>query len=213
MTSQTNDGLLTGSAMCAWLSAFAARVLRDVETLTQLDRLAGDGYFGWNISSALERATPKLRTSAMPTPAEPLGVVSEAFLGAGGTSGALYGLWFGRLAKGRSGQWSTGDLAAAVDDATSAVQRLGGASVGHKTMVDAMVPAGESLRSNVELPWLAAVELAATAAEEGTASTREIVAARGRASYVGERARGVVDPGALAIAWFFAAATDAEVAA
>lgn len=206
MTTSADDGLLTGQDMTAWLAAFAERVIRDVETLTDLDRRAGDGDFGWNISSALERVTPLLADGAERSPAEVLETVSESFLGAGGTSGALFGLWFGRLAKGAAGAWTSAELARVVDDATAAVQRLGGAQVGHKTMVDAMVPATAALNQSTDLPWRAAVAQAAEAAAAGAASTEQIIAVRGRASYVGERARGVIDPGALAVAWFFAAA-------
>ena len=208
MTTPTDDSLLnlTGADMTAWLIAFAERVIREVDTLTDLDRRAGDGDFGWNISSALERVTPRLAEDADRSPGQILEIVSESFLGAGGTSGALFGLWFGRLAKGHDGAWDATELARVVVDATAAVQRLGGAQVGHKTMVDAMVPATAALDESRDLPWRAAVAAAAAAAAEGAASTEQIVAVRGRASYVGERARGVVDPGALAVAWFFAAA-------
>lgn len=200
------DTALTGHDMTAWLAAFADRVIREVDTLTDLDRLAGDGDFGWNISSALERVTPRLAEDVERSPGQVLEIVSESFLGAGGTSGALFGLWFGRLAKGSDGPWDAAVLARVVDDATAAVQRLGKAQVGHKTMVDAMLPATAALNESRDLPWRAAVAAAAEAAAQGAASTEHIVAARGRASYVGERARGVVDPGALAVAWFFAAA-------
>lgn len=203
----TQTDLLGGREMSAWVLRFAARVVRDVNILTELDRLAGDGDFGWNIRTALERASRAILPLSPDSPTEPLRAASEAFLGAGGTSGALYGLWFGRLAHGEPQPWTTRDLAVAVVDATEAVQRLGGASVGHKTMVDAMVPAAGSLTRDVDLPWRTATGNAARAAGIGAASTEEIVAARGRASYLGERARGVVDPGALAVAWFFEAAT------
>ncbi|WFR74613.1 dihydroxyacetone kinase subunit L [Prescottella defluvii] len=132
-------------------------------------------------------------------------------MGTGGTSGPLLGLWFGRIADVRGAAVSVTDLAAAIDTATRSVRRLGKADVGHKTMVDAMVPATEALlaaaaRSDDLLPALAA---ARDAAEQGAESTRDLVARRGRASYVGDHARGVVDPGARAIEMFFASAPTA----
>jgi dihydroxyacetone kinase-like protein len=79
------------------------------------------------------------------------------------------------------------------------VQRLGGAKPGDKTMVDAMVPATEALSSSTG--GLAdALQAAASAARAGADSTAELLAKRGRASYVGEVARGVLDPGAVAVA-------------
>ncbi|QCQ91140.1 dihydroxyacetone kinase subunit DhaL [Rhodococcus sp. SGAir0479] len=195
-----------------WIRRFAADVEAQVDVLTDLDRQVGDGDFGFNLRSALRVALAELDAHPPNRPGEVFTRVSDAFLDTGGTSGPLLGLWFGRLADVGGDGVSAGELAAACDTATRAVRRLGKAEVGHKTMVDAMVPAAEALlaaaaRSDDVLPALAA---ARDAAEQGAQSTREMVARRGRASYVGEHARGVVDPGARAIAMFFAAAPNAR---
>jgi dihydroxyacetone kinase len=73
--------------------------------------------------------------------------------------------------------------------------------VGDKTMIDAIAPAVEALEKDG-----GTLQDAADAAKTGAESTKDITANRGRASYVGEAARGVVDPGALVMAWFFEAA-------
>ena len=194
---------LTGTDTRAWLLAFADRVIRDADELTELDRQAGDGDFGWNISSALKRARTNLEGG---NPAEVFQSVSDTFLATGGTSGPLFGLWFGRLGAGPSAPWGVPDLADAFTTATGAVRRLGGAEVGHKTMVDAMVPATEALASTRSQSWHEALQEAARAARAGAESTSGMIAHRGRASYLGERAQQVLDPGALSIAWFFEAA-------
>jgi dihydroxyacetone kinase-like protein len=210
-----DDTRLTGADTRAWLLAYADRVLRDSGELTDLDRRAGDGDFGWNIAAALGRVrTALLDSHGAANPPAVFKAASDAHLGAGGTSGPLFGLWFGRLAQGPDASWSGRDLARAFRDAVDAVRRLGGADAGQKTMVDAMIPAAQALEAAEEdLTWHGAVAHAARAAAEGAESTRDMLARRGRASYVGERARGVVDPGALAVAWFFEAAAHARAAA
>jgi phosphoenolpyruvate---glycerone phosphotransferase subunit DhaL len=88
------------------------------------------------------------------------------------------------------------------------VQSLGGAGVGDKTMVDAMSPAADSLAAAAARSRELRADLAdaAMAARAGADATAELVARRGRASYVGEVSRGVPDPGAEAVAMFFEAA-------
>ncbi|MGY0389464.1 DAK2 domain-containing protein [Nocardioides sp. WG-D5] len=199
---------LDTAATRAWLLRFADRVIADADDLTELDRLAGDGDFGWNTSAALRRARPALESAGAAVPSALWAALSDSFLAAGGTSGPLFGLWFGRLGAADVPVWTARDLAEGVARATEAVTRLGGASAGDCTMVDAMIPAVGALARSAERPWAEALAAAAVAAAEGAASTGAMVPSRGRASYVGERAREVVDPGALAVAWFFEAGSD-----
>lgn len=195
----------------AWILRFHRKGTEGVEELTDLDRRAGDGDFGWNISSALTRATHALQSDPGMTPGQAFGRVCDAFLNTGGTSGPLFGLWFGELARSEAELWSLRELRTAVRAGTAAVMRLGKAELGHMTMVDAMVPAAIALeQANLTTPVWAAVADAAAAAMAGAESTQTMVARRGRASYIGERARGVIDPGALAVAWFFASGSSAS---
>ena len=197
---------LTGVMAKRWLSTFAERVIERADELTELDREAGDGDFGWNISSALERGREGLKGIDGVDPAQVFQTVADAFLASGGTSGPLFGLWFGRLGSGPAAPWGVPELGAAFGRATEAVRRLGKAEVGHKTMVDAMAPATEVLTDATADTWREAVAEAARAARAGADSTRGMVAHRGRASYLGERAKDVLDPGAVAVAWFFESA-------
>lgn len=201
--------MVTGAQTAAWVSRFRDRVHDGVDQLTALDRATGDGDFGQNLDDALSRAVPVVDALTDPTPGEVFAALTDAFLDTGGTSGPLFGLWFGHLAKAAGPRLSAAELAAAVQAGTAAVQRLGGAEVGHKTMVDALVPATDALQASNDASVSTALSAAARAAQVGTDATADLVAARGRASYVGERAIGVVDPGALAVAWFFGAAEGA----
>ncbi len=202
----TNGAELTGAGAKMWLLAFVDRVVAGADELTELDREAGDGDFGWNISSALKRGREGLEGIDEAHPAQAFQTVADAFLASGGTSGPLFGLWFGRLGAGPTAPWGVPELGAAFGTATEAVRRLGKAEVGHKTMVDAMVPATEVLTDATARTWREAVSEAARAARAGAESTGGMVAHRGRASYLGERAKDVLDPGAVAVAWFFESA-------
>jgi dihydroxyacetone kinase len=91
-------------------------------------------------------------------------------------------------------------LAAGTEAGLSSVVELGGAQVGDNTVVDALHPANEALQQGDSLAE------AARAATDGAESTRDRLARKGRASYVGEAARGAIDPGALVISWLFEAA-------
>nr|AHE14705.1 Dak1 domain protein [uncultured bacterium] len=183
-----------------WMQRFFVAFDREQQALTDLDRRSGDGDFGANLRSALGRARNALETTETATPGDVLDVVSTAFLNTGGTSGPLFGMWFRELAKAtRIEAIGVADLARGFADATATVQRLGGANPGDKTMVDAMVPATEALAA-ASGSLDDALTAAAAAARSGADATADLLARRGRASYVGEVARGVLDPGAVTVA-------------
>lgn len=207
MTEETAGGaVLDRAAARAWMDAFAADFEEQRQRLTELDRAAGDGDFGTNLRSALGKVARRLADDP-PTARAVFGAVSDAFLDTGGTSGPLFGMWFRALSRGLPETDPAGpaELAAGVRAGTGTVQRLGGAEVGDKTMVDALVPATAALAGAAGGSLAAALAAAAEAARQGAAATEELVARRGRASYVGEVARGVLDPGALTVWLFFAA--------
>ena len=183
-----------------WMQRFFAAFDREQQALADLDRQSGDGDFGANLRSALGRARTALDSSETATPGDVFDVVSTAFLHTNSTSGPLFGMWFRHLAKAtRVEHIGVAELACGVADATATVQRLGGARKGDKTMVDALLPAAEALdaaSSNLD----DALDAAAVAARAGADGTAELLAKRGRASYVGEVARGLLDPGAVAVA-------------
>lgn len=184
----------------AWLTRFVSRVRESIDDLTALDQQAGDGDFGTNMQAALSHFETPLRG----TDAEVLTAISTSFLvRAGGTSGAVFGVLFRQLATTFA---ESDDFAVALRDGTAAalaeIKTLGGAEVGDNTMVDALAPAADALAQDSTLDEVA------QAAEDGTESTRDTTAAKGRASYVGENARGVLDPGALVVSWLYRAAAE-----
>lgn len=182
----------------AWISGFVSRVVGALDDLTELDREAGDGDFGTNMGAAMG----DLELPLHGTNAELLGVLSRRFLvRSGGTSGAVFGTLFRDLATAFEENDSfAAALADGLETAVRDITDLGGAKRGDNTMMDALIPAAEASRqaSNEEL--LADVF---TAAAEGARSTRDLVAKKGRASYVGESSKGVIDPGSIVTAWLF----------
>lgn len=182
----------------AEISAWVGRVLDAYDELTELDRKAGDGDFGANMKAALGEFTLPLKG----TVGEVLDAIGQCYLvRAGGTSGAVFGLFFARMgaAAGDAKSIADVDVGAAARAGLDAIVELGGAKVGDGTVVDAIEPAVLALESG------ASGKDAAAKASESAAATAGRVAGKGRASYVGEAAKGVADPGALVMAWFFEA--------
>jgi dihydroxyacetone kinase-like protein len=199
--------VIDGAAARAWADAFMAAANDQSAALNELDRQSGDGDFGSNLEAAVGRARSRLNGAE--SVAGVFEALSGAFLDTGGTSGPLYGMWFRSLARAASGEAIGLDaLAAGAAEGAATVQRLGRAQVGDKTMVDAMVPAAQALADAGDLA--AGLRAAARAAREGAASTEAIAARRGRASYVGDVARGVLDPGAVTVALYFESAPMGE---
>lgn len=161
-------------------------------TLTALDEATGDGDFGSNLAEGLDRAVARGAGWSS---------LAEVFLDeVGGTSGPLFGLLFQHVLLAAA---STVDylpaLSKGLDESLGAIQRVGEAQVGDRTLVDALTPAVSALRS---APDDAA--LMVSAAVDGALATAEIKARRGRSSYVGDKALGHPDPGAVGLALLLA---------
>ncbi|MEY8565901.1 dihydroxyacetone kinase family protein [Corynebacteriaceae bacterium 7-707] len=186
-----------------WLSDFVGRVQGATGDLTELDRLAGDGDFGQNMDAAFGGLDLPLRGSD----AEVLEALGHRLLiRAGGTSGAVLGTLFREMAAAMGTTDSpVAGLAAGLEAAHRAITDLGGARQGDNTLVDALVPAAEAAAEldAAGTDFSDALAACHAAAAEGAEGTREMVAKKGRASYVGAASRGVVDPGAILVSWIF----------
>lgn len=190
---------LPGGEVNQWISGFVSRVTSALDQLTDLDRQAGDGDFGTNMEAAVGDLPLPLRG----TNQELLRMLSARFLvRAGGTSGAVFGTLFRDLAEAQDeGELFARNLSKGLAQAVKDIADLGGAQRGDNTMMDALIPAAEvSAEGKCTEEFLAEVFAAAA---EGARSTRDMVATKGRASYVGETSRGVLDPGSIVTAWLF----------
>ncbi|MER5963590.1 dihydroxyacetone kinase subunit DhaL [Streptomyces sp. NPDC002057] len=183
-----------------WLAAVAGAVDREADRLTELDSAIGDADHGANLRRGFAAVTEILAKEPPATPGAALATAGRQLISTvGGASGPLYGTLLRRTGKtlGDDGLISRAQLAEALSSGVSAVSRLGGAQVGDKTMLDALVPAVEGLRVSFAA--------ARAAAEEGALATVPLRARKGRASYLGERSVGHQDPGATSSALLFAA--------
>lgn len=191
------------------LSAFRDQAAR----LGELDRQSGDGDFGTNLTTATRNAQAAIADSAPGQYADWLTAVSRGFLATGGTSGPLFGMFFRDMARCAQGATPTlGEFADGLCKGVATVRRYGKAVVGDKTMIDALDPAAAVLTSQAAsgLGSAQALIAAAEAAVAGARSTLGLRARRGRASYVGDAALGVLDPGAVVAALALQAAAAAQ---
>jgi len=187
--------------------AVAARLMAEEPLLADLDSQAGDGDLGASMARGAE-AIRALPPEAFNTPASACRAIADALRRAiAGSSGPFYAVGLFRAAaelEGRNAACAE-DWCRAFSAAVASVEELGGARVGNRTMVDALRPAAEAwtkaLSSGTDP--VEAFAAAASAAKAGAAATEDMIAALGRASYLGERVKGVQDGGAVAVSiWF-----------
>ncbi|MDQ4083123.1 MAG: dihydroxyacetone kinase subunit DhaL [Actinomycetota bacterium] len=179
----------------------AAAMEEHRRALTRLDSEIGDGDHGNNMHRGFQAALERLEATTPQSPADALKAVSTALISkVGGAAGPLYGTAFLRASTALSGKedLSPEDVAEAIGAALSGVKQRGMAEEGDKTMVDALAPAAEAAKEAASAGSGAGevFRAAAEAAGEGAEATVELTAKRGRASYLGERAAGHMDPGA-----------------
>ncbi|SDD39804.1 dihydroxyacetone kinase family protein [Auraticoccus monumenti] len=189
------------------LDAVAAVLDEHADELGRLDRVAGDGDHGIGMQRG-SRAARDAAHEALEAGAGAGTTVQRAGDAwgdrAGGTSGAIWAAMLDAFARsiGDEDAVEAAAVAEGVRQAEEAVERVGGAAVGDKTMVDAIVPFVRTLTERVgagdPLPqaWDAAVQ----AADQGAESTKELTAKLGRARSHGEKSRGTADPGAVSFA-------------
>ncbi|WP_405587515.1 dihydroxyacetone kinase subunit DhaL [Streptomyces sp. NBC_01190] len=208
------DAAFTEGFTNAWIRRYAASAVATEPELSALDQQVGDGDFGANLVAGLQAAVRllgELDEVRAASAGGPLEAAATAFLDeVGGTSGPLFGLLFQEMAvavEAAGDGLYVGALAMGVGNGLSAIQRVGEAAVGDKTLVDALVPACGALAAcPSSADPIEALSHAARAAWEGVANTARLTARSGRASYVGDRAAGVPDPGAVGIGLLFSAA-------
>ena len=185
-----------------WIRAFAAEVGAKKEQLTQLDAAVGDGDHGINMDRGMSAVLAKLDAT---TEEQDIGALLKTVgmtlvSTVGGAGGPLYGTLFLQMGTAVSGKDELGpdDWAAALEAGIAGVQSRGKAEPGDKTMIDALIPGRDALKSALAggASFEDALRQSAEAAEQGMRDTIPLVARKGRASYLGERSAGHQDPGA-----------------
>lgn len=196
-----------------WIESSAADIAEQRDYLVDLDRAIGDGDHGENMDRGFKAAVEALGQAQPGSVAEVLKTVAKTLMSTvGGAAGPLYGTAFLRASKAAGdGELDGVGVAAVIAGALDGIQARGKATTGEKTMVDAWTPALEAARAAAESGSdpAAVLEAAATAAESGAAATEPMRATKGRASYLGERSIGHLDPGAVSTSLILRAAVRA----
>ena len=181
--------------------ALAVAVIEHADELTSLDQAIGDGDHGLNMKRGFEAVLAALPALADKSPPEMLKAIGMTLvMKVGGASGPLVGTFFMELGKALPEQPTRADLVAATDRAIDAVKARGRSEAGQKTLLDVLVP--------VQAIFAAGGNPAAIAAEAAKAAERTtpMLAIRGRASFLGERSIGHMDPGSRSASLLIGAA-------
>lgn len=199
---------LTTNQLISIVDKMAEVIIKNEIPFCELDSAAGDGDFGMSVAKgfkvlkaewndlAKDDAGAFLKSCAM--------IITEH---CGGASGPIWGSAFRAAAKSSSGktELSLADFAELMQAAVEGIQKRGGAKLGDKTLLDALIPTTESLKESAtaNLSFKDAFVKGAQAAREGAEKTKEYAATKGRASYVGDRSLQYPDAGAMALGIIF----------
>lgn len=181
------------------LELFSEKIIDNKEYLSELDTPIGDGDHGGNMVRGVKALQESLAEDEFDSAADVFKTAAKALMGkVGGASGPLYGSAFFQISKALA---DGADLLEALEAGRDGITKRGKSSVGDKTMVDVWTPALELLADGD----VSAADLAQLAED-----TKELKAKKGRASYLGDRSVGHIDPGAMSSVYFFQALVEAE---
>ena len=198
----------------AWIERTAEVLTTERHTLSELDRQIGDGDHGENLARGFAAVRERIgQTPDDATPATLVKLVATTLISTvGGAAGPLLGTAYlkGAAALGDASELDARAVVALLTAARDGVVLRGKAETGDKTMVDAWTPAVDAAAAAAEsgAPPADVLRAAADAAAEGAAATEPLVARKGRASYLGDRAIGHRDPGAQSSSLIITAAAD-----
>lgn len=197
-----------------WVRRFADLIAENREFLTELDAAIGDADHGSNMDRGMKAVVVALDETPLPTAGALLSKVGMTLVSTvGGASGPLFGTLFMRMGSslGAAETVSAADVAAALRAGLGGIVDRGKAGPGDKTMYDALAPAVDALEGALadHASLATGLKAARYAAASGRDATMPMLARKGRASYLGERSVGHLDPGAASVALLLEAAADA----
>lgn len=182
-----------------WISNFNNKINDNKDYLSQLDTPIGDGDHGGNMARGMAAVVAELESKEFESSQDLFKMVAMQLLSkVGGASGPLYGSAFMGMAKADQNL----PLAEILSEGLAMIQKRGKAEVGEKTMVDMWSPVLDALKAG---------NLSQEVIDQELEATKDIKATKGRASYVGERSVGHIDPGACSSSLLFKAMLEAEV--
>lgn len=181
-----------------WMKLFAEKIEANKAYLSDLDTPIGDGDHGNNMARGMAAVQEVFKSKNPTDVTSALKLVAMSLISkVGGAAGPLYGTAFLEMAKLST---STNDLGLLTEAAVNGIKKRGGANAGDKTMVDVWLVAVPALKEN---------SLTAKQIEEAVQSTKDMEAKKGRASYLGERSIGHLDPGSVSSGYLFQALLEA----
>jgi dihydroxyacetone kinase-like protein len=187
------------------IEAIATTVITHADELTHLDQQIGDGDHGLNMKRGFDAVLAdidNLAGKSLPEAAKAIGTM--LVMKVGGASGPLYGTLFLALAKEIPADGEPAATARAFAGAVEAVKARGKSQVGQKTMLDVLVPVGDEFVAGGD-GLAARIKARAFAAADATVAMKAV---RGRASFLGDRSIGHMDPGARSASLMIAAVCD-----
>ena len=183
-----------------WIELFGEKITQNKERLNELDTAIGDGDHGSNLTRGAAAVKEKVAENDYDNLADLFKDVGITLVSkVGGASGPLYGSAFIGMAKKAKETEDMGELLAA---GLEGIQKRGKAVIGEKTMIDTWAPVLEKIQAD---------SLSENDIEEALQSTKDMKATKGRASYLGDRSIGHIDPGAQSSAYLFEALLEAGV--
>lgn len=183
-----------------WIELFGEKVTENKDLLNKLDTAIGDGDHGSNLTRGAAAVKEKAAETDYDNLSEVFKDVGMTLVSkVGGASGPLYGSAFINMAKIAK---ETNDIGEILASGLEGIQRRGHAEAGEKTMVDEWIPVIEAIKNNT---------LSIDKIDEALNSTKDMKATKGRASYLGDRSVGHIDPGAQSSAYLFEALLEAGV--
>lgn len=181
-----------------WMTLFDEKIQANKALLIELDTPIGDSDHGSNMSRGMTHVMEALNKDTPGTFADLLKTVAMQLLSkVGGASGPLYGSAFLGMAKAAQQNLPISEL---VREGLAGIQKRGKAETGEKTMVDVWALMVEALDEG---------GLTSDAVKAAVESTKDMKATKGRASYVGERSIGHIDPGSYSSGLLFEALLEA----
>ena len=184
-------------------------IIANKDYLTEVDSAIGDGDHGIGMSGGMQKAAENLRKKmTFDNVNDIFKMTGMSMLSSmGGASGVIFGTMFLGGIKGLepTPALDAAAMARIMRGGLDAICQRGKAQEGDKTMVDALAPAVKALEANQDQDLVVAMEAAAAAAKDGAEKTRGYVAKFGRSRYMGERALGHMDAGAVSVSIIFAA--------
>jgi dihydroxyacetone kinase-like protein len=190
------------------IKTMAKTIVDNADYFAQLDSIVGDGDFGYSLRNGWEVILADYDSWDRPTPGAVLKKVGMTLAAkVGGVSGPMWGTAFLRAGAtaGDKVELTPDDVIELLRAAIAGIMTRGGASLGDKTLLDALAPATDSLEASFADPatfedhGVVAVQRAADVAVKAAEDTKGMLALRGRAAYTGDRSRDSVDAGATAI--------------